>query len=228
MPSPRPIAPAPKPTTCSPTSLPEPIADRLKAEPGTRVADAVPQASVLFSDIVGFTRLSHDLGAARTVDILDRIVTEFDRLAAEHGVEKIKTIGDGYMAVAGVSEPQADHHLECLARMALSLPAVVADLSKAYGIPLSIRVGIAEGPVMAGVIGAERFSYDVWGDTANLASRLESHGVAGEIQVSANVYEALRDTFNFEPRGAVEVKGAGTLETWLLKEERGAAEGVTA
>ena len=201
--------------------LPEPIADRLKSRPGTRIADAVPQASVLFSDLAGFTALSQDLGAARTVDILDRIVTEFDRLAAEHGVEKIKTIGDGYMAVAGVSQPQADH-LERLARMALSLPVIVADISKAYGVPLNIRVGIAEGPVMAGVIGAAKFSYDVWGETVNLASRLESHGLPGEIQVTANVHEALREIYRFEPRGAIEVKGVGTVETWFLKEERGA------
>ena len=207
--------------------LPEPIADRLKSRPGMRVADAVPQASVLFSDLAGFTALSHDLGAARTVDILDRIVTAFDRLAAKCGVEKIKTIGDGYMAVAGVSRPQADH-LERLARMALSLPAIVAELSEAEGVALSVRVGIAEGPVMAGVIGADKFSYDVWGETVNLASRLESHGLPGEIQVTARVREALRENYRFEPRGAIEVKGVGTLETWFLKEERGAVQGVTA
>jgi len=203
--------------------LPEAIAERLKARPGEKVADSVADASVLFSDLVGFTELAHRLGAARTVALLDQVVTEFDRLAAAHGVEKIKTIGDGYMAVAGVSRPQADH-LPRLARMALLLPDLVARLSTAHGVNLKIRVGIAGGPVMAGVIGADKFSYDVWGETVNLASRLESHGLPGEIQVSAAVREALGDGFVFESRGPIEVKGIGRLETWLLKKERGAGE----
>ncbi len=207
--------------------LPEAIAERLKARPGERVADAVPQASVLFTDLVGFTELAQELGAARTVDILDQVVTEFDRLAATHGVEKIKTIGDGYMAVAGVSQPQADHAVR-LARMALCLPELVARLSETHGVDLRVRIGIAGGPVMAGVIGADKFSYDVWGETVNLASRLESHGIPGEIQVTAEVREALQDGFVFEPRGHIDVKGVGLLETWLLKEERGTGQGVAA
>lgn len=201
--------------------LPEAIAERLKARPGERVADAVDDASVLFTDLVGFTALAQELGAARTVTILDQIVTEFDRLAAAHGVEKIKTIGDGYMAVAGVSQPQHDHVLR-LARMALRLPDLVARLSETHGVSLRIRIGIAGGPVMAGVIGADKFSYDVWGETVNLASRLESHGRPGEIQVSGPVQEALRHGFVLEPRGVIEVKGVGQIETWFLKEERGA------
>jgi adenylate cyclase len=207
--------------------LPEPIAERLKINPGERVADSVPQASVLFTDLVGFTGLAQELGAARTVDLLDRVVSEFDRLAAEHGVEKIKTIGDGYMAVAGVSQPQDDHLLR-LARLALCLPAVVARLSEAHGVDLAVRIGIAGGPVMAGIIGTDKFSYDVWGETVNLAARLESHGLPGEIQVSSEVREALGDGFVFEPRGAIEVKGIGILETWLLKKERGTGQGVAA
>jgi adenylate cyclase len=199
--------------------LPEAIAERLKERPGERVADSVADASVLFSDLVGFTGLAQQLGAARTVDLLDQVVTEFDRLAAAHGVEKIKTIGDGYMAVAGVSRPLADH-LPRLARMALLLPDVVERISVAHGVDLKIRVGIAGGPVMAGVIGADKFSYDVWGETVNLASRLESHGLPGKIQVSGAVREALGDSFVFEPRGPIEVKGIGRLETWFLKEER--------
>ena len=205
--------------------LPEAIVERLKEKPGEKVADNVAEASVLFSDLVGFTGLAQRLGAARTVALLDQVVTEFDRLAAAHGVEKIKTIGDGYMAVAGVSRPQADH-LPRLARMALLLPALVERLSAAHGVDLKIRVGIAGGPVMAGVIGADKFSYDVWGETVNLASRLESHGLPGEIQVSDAGREALGDRFVFEPRGAIEVKGVGQLETWLLKEERGGRGGV--
>jgi adenylate cyclase len=203
--------------------LPEAIAERLKERPDARVADSVEQASVMFSDLVGFTELSKRLGAARTVALLDHIVTEFDRLAARHGVEKIKTIGDGYMAVTGVSVPRADH-LPCLARMALGLPDLVERLSAAHGVDLRVRVGIAIGLVMAGVIGTDKFSYDVWGDTVNLASRLESHGLPGKIQVSDAVRKTLGDSFVFEPRGPIEVKGIGRLETWLLKEER-VAEG---
>jgi adenylate cyclase len=200
--------------------LPEAIAERLKDKPGERIADNVSDASILFSDLVGFTELAQELGATRTVDLLDEIVTEFDRLAASHGVEKIKTIGDGYMAVCGVSREQPDH-LSRLARMALRLPDLVEALSTKHGVDLKIRVGIAGGPVMAGVIGADKFSYDVWGETVNLASRLESHGLPGEIQVSVYVKEVLGEGFVFEPRGPVKVKGIGQIETWLLKEERG-------
>jgi adenylate cyclase len=200
--------------------LPEPVAERLKERPGERVADSVAEASVLFSDLVGFTELAQRLGAERTVSLLDQVVTEFDRLAAAHGVEKIKTMGDGYMAVAGVSSPQADH-LPRIARMALGLPDLVERLSATHGVDLRIRVGIASGPVMAGVIGADKFSYDVWGETVNLASRLESHGLPGEIQVCGGCTRALSPHFVLEPRGAIEVKGVGTIDTWLLKEERG-------
>ena len=196
--------------------LPETIAERLKEKPGERVADSVSEASVLFSDLVGFTALAQRLGAERTVALLDELVTEFDRLAAAHGVEKIKTIGDGYMAVSGVSRPQNDHQLR-LAHMALCLPGLVARLSAMHGVDLKIRIGIASGPLMAGVIGADKFSYDVWGETVNLASRLESHGLPGEIHVCGTVRGALGDSFVFEPRGAIEVKGVGLLETWLLK-----------
>ena len=206
--------------------LPAAIAERLKERPDERVADSVAEASVLFSDLVGFTELAQKLGAARTVALLDQIVTEFDRLAARHGVEKIKTIGDGYMAVTGVSLPQ-DDHLCRLARMALGLPQLVERLSAAHGVDLRVRIGIAIGPVMAGVIGTDKFSYDVWGETVNLASRLESHGLPGEIQVSGAVRDALGEGFLFEARGPIQVKGVGKLETWLLKEElgRGATEG---
>ena len=193
--------------------LPEAIAERLKARPNDKVADSVGEASVLFTDLVGFTELAQKLGVQRTVALLDQIVTAFDRLAAAHGVEKIKTIGDGYMAVAGVSRPQADH-LAQIARMALLLPDLVQRLSD-----LKIRAGIASGPLMAGIIGSDKFSYDVWGETVNLASRLESHGLPGEIQVSDAVRAALGNGFVFEPRGEIQVKGVGRLNTWLLKKE---------
>ena len=200
--------------------LPEAIAERLKERPGERVADSVAEASVLFSDLVGFTELAQRLGAARTVALLDQVVTEFDRLAAAHGVEKIKTTGDGYMAVAGVSLPQADH-LPRLARMALRLPDLVDQLSATHGVDLRIRIGLASGPVMAGVIGADKFSYDVWGETVNLASRLESHGLPGEVQVCGDCKKTLQANFVLVPRGAIQVKGVGKVETWLLKKERG-------
>lgn len=203
--------------------LPEPIAERLKTRPGERVADAVPNASVMFTDLVGFTELAQELGAARTVEILDRLVTKFDRLAAIHGVEKIKTIGDGYMAVAGVSAPQHDH-AHRLARLALALPAAVEELSATHDLDLRIRVGIASGPVMAGVIGADKFSYDVWGETVNLAARLESHGLPGEIQVAGDLYQALRDSYTFERRGPIAIKGVGTIKTWFLKGENAAQQ----
>ena len=199
--------------------LPESIAERLKAGPGELLSDNVANASVLFTDLVGFTPLARELGAERTVALLDDIITEFDDIAATHGVEKIKTIGDGYMAVAGVTSPLPDHH-ECLVRMALELPGVIENLSQMRGIELQIRIGIASGPVMAGVIGTDRFSYDVWGETVNLASRLESHGQPGKVHVSGEVQGALSDKFHFEPRGAIEIKGVGMLETWFLVHEK--------
>jgi len=199
--------------------LPEPVAQRLKESPGTRIADSVSRASVMFTDLSGFTPLAKKLGAEQTLDILDDIFTQFDTLAAKHGVEKIKTIGDGYMAVCGVVEPVEDHETR-LARLALDLPPTVDALSKRHNMNLHIRIGLASGPVMAGVIGADKFFYDVWGETVNLASRLETHGLPGEIHVSDEVRQALREQFQFEPRGRVDIKGVGKLDTWLLKHKR--------
>lgn len=199
--------------------LPESIAERLKEGPSELLSDNVESASVLFTDLVGFTPLARDLGAERTVTLLDDIITEFDDIAARHGVEKIKTIGDGYMAVAGVTSPLPDHE-ERLARMALELPSVIKNLSEMRGMDLQIRIGMASGSVMAGVIGTMRFSYDVWGETVNLASRLESHGQPGKVHVSGEVQRALKDAFNFEPRGSIELKGVGQLETFFLANEK--------
>ena len=199
--------------------LPESIAERLKASPGELLADNVANASVLFTDLVGFTPLARELGAEHTVTLLDEIISEFDSIAARHGVEKIKTIGDGYMAVAGVTSPLPDHETR-LARLALELPVVVERISQTRDMDLQIRIGMASGPVMAGVIGADRFSYDVWGETVNLASRLESHGLPGQVHVSGEVNRALRKSFHFEPRGGIEIKGVGHLETWMLKHEK--------
>jgi adenylate cyclase len=196
--------------------LPESIAERLKSNPGELLADNVVNASVLFTDLVGFTPLARSLGAERTVALLDEIITEFDDIAERHGVEKIKTIGDGYMAVSGVTVPLPDHQLR-LARMALELPTFIEGLSGMRGLDLQIRIGLASGPVMAGVIGTGKFSYDVWGETVNLASRLESHGAPGQVHVSGEVQRALSDAFHFEPRGAIELKGVGSMETWFLR-----------
>lgn len=199
--------------------LPDPVAERLKAEPEARIADSVADASVMFTDLVGFTPLVRKLDASEMLNILDEIFTEFDRLAAEHGAEKIKTVGDGYMAVCGVIEP-AEDHADRLACLALALPGAVQRVAKRYGMELQIRVGMASGPVMAGIIGTNKFSYDVWGETVNLASRLESHGIPGEVHVSKTMKRALARRFHCEPRGAIDIKGVGSLETWLLKREK--------
>ncbi len=199
--------------------LPDPVAERLKARPGERIADSIPHASVMFTDLSGFTPLAQKLGAEQTLDILDDIFTQFDALATRHRVEKIKTIGDGYMAVCGVVEPADDHGVR-LARLALDLPPAVSDLSRRHGMNLQIRIGLASGPVMAGVIGADKFFYDVWGETVNLASRLESHGLPGEVHVSEDMQHTLKDHFHFESRGRIDIKGVGRLETWLLKREK--------
>jgi adenylate cyclase len=196
--------------------LPHPVAERLKSKPGTRIADSVPEASVMFTDLVGFTPLAQKLGAEKTLNILDEIFTEFDKLVFEEGVEKIKTIGDGYMAVCGVIEPLEDHASR-LANVTLQLPGIVKRISEKHGMNLEIRIGMAIGPVMAGVIGTNKFSYDVWGETVNLASRLESHGLAGEVHISTEVVQALGTSFSFKPRGPINIKGIGSVETWLLQ-----------
>lgn len=196
--------------------LPETVVERLRTQPGQLIADSVEKAAVLFTDLVGFTPMAHRLGAERTVSLLDSIVTEFDRLAVEHGVEKIKTIGDGYMAVSGITGGAGDHEVR-LARLSLALMKAVERLASEHGESLSIRAGIASGPAMAGVIGRDKFSYDVWGETVNLAARLESHGVPGAVHVTREVHESLGDTFACEPRGSVDIKGVGRMETWLLR-----------
>jgi adenylate cyclase len=154
--------------------LPDAIVERLKANPGGLIADSIDDASVMFSDISGFVALARRLGADRTVDLLSRIVSEFDALAVRHGVEKIKTIGDAYMVVAGLPDPVPDHTAR-LARMGLDMLDSVARLRGETGLNINLRIGLASGPVTAGVIGTRKFSYDVWGDPVNLASRLRGH-----------------------------------------------------
>ncbi|HEX9882002.1 MAG TPA: adenylate/guanylate cyclase domain-containing protein [Hyphomicrobium sp.] len=203
--------------------LPDAIVERLKANPGTVIADQIDDASVMFADISGFVALSRRLGANQTVNLLSRIVSEFDALAVEHGVEKIKTIGDAYMVVAGLPEPAPDH-VARMARMAFDMIRSIEHLRNETGLNLNIRVGLASGPVTAGVIGTKKFSYDVWGDAVNLASRLEGLAAPGRILVCPTCRATLGEDFEFESRGAVDIKGIGSQETWYLVAARSAAD----
>jgi class 3 adenylate cyclase len=194
--------------------LPAPIAARLKQGEEV-IADGFAEVTVLFADLVDFTRRSQETTPERVVRILDDLFSALDQLAERHGLEKIKTIGDAYMAVGGLPEPRPDH-AEAVAEMALAVREEVARHLDPGGRPLAVRIGIDTGPVVAGVIGRRKFSYDLWGDTVNTASRMESHGVAGCIQVTDRAYRRLRDRYRFERRGPIEVKGKGELVTWFL------------
>jgi adenylate cyclase len=194
--------------------LPAPIAERLKEGAGT-IAEAFPAVSVLFADLAGFTAFSRDADPRGIVELLDEVFSAFDHLAIEAGVEKIKTIGDAYMAVAGVPEPRTDH-ADAIARMALAMEATFQQLARDRAIPLGLRIGIHSGPVVAGVIGHQKFSYDLWGDTVNVASRLESHGLPGRIHVSAQTRNLLGDRYRFEDLGTVALKGKGLVSTHFL------------
>jgi adenylate cyclase len=195
--------------------LPHTIVDRLREHPGEAIADAFERASILFSDIQGFVPLSRSLGAARTVAMLNELMRCFDALAERHGVEKIKTIGDAYMAVAGLPEPAADH-ADRLARMGLDMLAAKDEIAAMFGVTIRMRIGIASGPVMAGIIGTHKFSYDVWGDAVNLAARLESSGEAERIQLSDEARAAIDGAWCDFERRATDIKGVGHLQTWFL------------
>jgi class 3 adenylate cyclase len=194
--------------------LPAPIAERLKAGEGV-IADAFPEVTVLFADIVDFTRRSQRIGPAQVVATLNELFSAFDRLAQRHGLEKIKTIGDAYMVAGGLPDPRPDH-AEAIAELALAMQAEVTRHTDPSGQPLAVRIGIDTGPVEAGVIGTAKFSYDLWGDTVNTASRMESHGIAGCIQVTARTYQRLRDGYRFQRRGPIQVRGVGEMVTYLL------------
>jgi class 3 adenylate cyclase len=195
--------------------LPRRIAERLKKAPGVVIADRFTSATVLFSDIVGFTELSTRLTPEELVKRLDAIFTRFDALADQLGLEKIKTIGDAYMVCGGIPTARPDH-AEAVCEMALRIRDCVAQLAEELGGDLSVRIGVHSGPVVAGVIGKKKFIYDVWGDTVNTASRMESHGVPGSIQVSEATFELTHAMFDFERRGTVAVKGKGDMTTYLL------------
>jgi class 3 adenylate cyclase len=192
--------------------LPEAIAARLKEDSG-HIAEYFDVATVLFADIVGFTTLSASMPPRALVDLLNDVFTRFDEIAGRRGLEKIKTIGDAYMVVGGVPLPRHDHAAS-VAALALEMQSAIGELAEGK---LAIRIGIHTGPVVAGVIGTSKFSYDLWGDTVNTASRMESHGVPGQIHVSGECRDALADRFVLDERGEVEVKGKGRMRTWWLR-----------
>ncbi|MEA5570806.1 adenylate/guanylate cyclase domain-containing protein [Calothrix sp. UHCC 0171] len=195
--------------------LPETIANRLKIQPGN-IAEDFANVSVLFADIVGFTEISSQLGAIQLVQLLNKIFSAFDRLCDRYGLEKIKTIGDAYMVVGGLPN-RSSNHAQAIANMAIEMQNAIACFNMENQQNFNIRIGIHSGPVVAGVIGIKKFTYDLWGDTVNIASRMESHGLVGQIQVSEDTYNLLADEFTWEKRGEIEVKGKGTMTTYLLK-----------
>ncbi|XWK88696.1 MAG: adenylate/guanylate cyclase domain-containing protein [Phormidium sp.] len=194
--------------------LPYKIAQRLKRHPST-IADYFSEVSVMFADIVGFTKLSSRVSATELVEILNEIFSEFDQLAEKHNLEKIKTIGDAYMVVAGLPKSREDHAI-AIAEMALDMQASIAQYNEETNNSLSMRIGINSGDVVAGVIGTKKFTYDLWGDTVNIASRMESHGLPGKIQITEATYQYLRDRYLFEQRGHIEIKGKGEMLTYFL------------
>jgi class 3 adenylate cyclase len=194
--------------------LPRSIAARLKQREDV-IADGFPEVTVLFADLVDFTRHSQRSSPQQVVQFLDELFTAFDQLTKRYGLEKIKTIGDAYMVAGGLPDPRPGH-AQAVADMALAMRDEVAGRTDPSGQPLQVRIGIDTGPVVAGVIGQDKFSYDLWGDTVNTASRMESLGVPGCIQVTARTYQRLRDGYRLQRRGLVAVKGKGEMVTYFL------------
>lgn len=195
--------------------LPSTIAQRLKDPSRNIIADKYDDASILFADIAGYTKRASDTPPSDLVRFLDRLYTDLDALVDRHGLEKVKTSGDSYMVVSGVPEPR-DDHIEALACLALDMADAVADLKDPQGREVPLRIGLAAGPVVAGVVGARKFFYDVWGDAVNVAARMETTDVEGRIQVPQDVYERLNHAFLLEERGEVDIKGKGVMTTWYL------------
>lgn len=196
--------------------LPESVAARLREDPSA-LAESFDEVTVLFGDLVGFTSLATKMSATELVRMLDGLFSRFDELAGRYGVEKVKTIGDAYMVVGGCPERSPDH-VDRTVAMGLAMVAELRHFAREHDLPLELRVGIHTGPVVAGVIGTRRFSFDLWGDTVNTASRMEHHGVPGRVQISAAARVALGDGFAVEERGPVSVKGKGEMRTFLLVE----------
>jgi class 3 adenylate cyclase len=194
--------------------LPAPIAERLKASDEV-IAEHAAAVTVLFADIVGFTPLSARKTPQALVELLNQIFSEFDALADTHGLEKIKTIGDAYMAVAGLPTPHPDHAARA-ASMAMAMLDTTAQVSGKTGEVLALRIGLHSGPVVAGVIGRRKFTYDLWGDTVNTASRMEHHGLPGAVHCSESTAALLGDAFALQARGLVEIKGKGAMQTYLV------------
>jgi len=203
--------------------LPASIAERLKTSEAA-IADHSEEVTVLFADIVGFTPLSARKTPQALVQMLDRVFSEFDALADAHGLEKIKTIGDAYMAAAGLPERRADH-APAAARMAQGMLEAVARIAAETGEALALRIGLHSGPVVAGVIGTKKFSYDMWGDTVNTASRMESHGVPGAVHCSEATAALLQHGFALTARGAMQIAGKGEMHTFLLAGDPGIPNG---
>jgi adenylate cyclase len=195
--------------------LPPAIAARLKQGKEAVIADSYDDASILFADMTGFTARAADTLPVKLVLFLNDLFSAFDQLVERYGLEKIKTTGDAYMVVSGVPEPRPGH-AEAIAHLALDMCASVKAIAESSGRTLSIRIGISSGPVVAGVVGTKKFFYDVWGDTVNVASRMESTGAPGKVQVSEATFERLKEKFEFEERGEIEIKGKGKMRTWFL------------
>jgi class 3 adenylate cyclase len=196
--------------------LPKPIAERMK-KGETNIADSHPDVTVLVANLVGFTTLSAHINPEQIVQLLNEIFSAFDLLVEKHGLEKIKTIGDAYMVAGGISFPRPDH-AEASADLALHLQEEIQRLNQEYGTSVRLRIGICTGPVIAGVIGRGRFAYDLWGETVNLACRLESTGEAGKIQIAESTYERLKHKYQFAPKHSIDVKGQDHLSAcWLGK-----------
>jgi adenylate cyclase len=195
--------------------LPPSVANRLKESPDVAIADAYPEASVLFADMAGFTARASKMTAPELVQFLNGVYAQIDSLVERHGLEKIKTTGDAYMVVSGVPKPRPDHAAK-IADLALDIRDATARLVDARGDAAPMRIGIASGPVVAGVIGTRKFFYDVWGDAVNMAARMESTGEAGKIQVAPETSKLLTAAFVLEQRGVIDVRGKGPVETWFL------------
>jgi guanylate cyclase len=204
--------------------LPSSIAQRLKRE-GETIAEGFAQVTILFADLVGFTTLSASREPEEIVRVLNRVFSEFDLLTEKFGLEKIKTIGDCYMAVCGLPQPRVDH-AQAVADFAREMQNRLQELNQKLGIELHVRIGINSGPVVAGVIGLRKFIYDLWGDTVNVASRMESAGIPDEIQVSESTYLLLKDGFVLKERGLIDIKGKGQMRTFLLRERRSLPVGI--